>query len=170
MVMIYSLILAAIIILERLFEIRLAARNRRIVAARGAREYGSKHYPLFILLHTGWLVGWLYEGFLYGSLSDLWYVWLILFLLAEFLRYWCIFSLGPFWNTRILIVPGERRVSRGPYRFMTHPNYFAVAVVLLTVPLIFGAIYTAIVATVLNVALLLGLRIPEEERALKELR
>ncbi|MGI6091501.1 MAG: isoprenylcysteine carboxyl methyltransferase family protein [Negativicutes bacterium] len=169
MVVTCSLILVAVIIIERIFEIRLAARNRRIVSAMGAKEYGRKHYPLMVLLHTGWLFGWLSEALLYNRLSEVWYVWLALFLLAEILRYWCILSLGQFWNTRIFVVPGTRLVQRGPYRFMTHPNYLAVSVVLLSVPLIFSAYITAIAATILNAALLLCIRIPAEERALKSI-
>lgn len=82
------------------------------------------------------------------------------------MRYWAIVSLGRYWNTRILIVPGGRRVRTGPYRILRHPNYLAVAVELAAVPLIFRAWRTAIIAGLLNAALLLGLRIPAEEAAL----
>ncbi|MDD4600346.1 MAG: hypothetical protein PHQ46_04710, partial [Negativicutes bacterium] len=104
MVMTYSLILAVLIMVERFFEINLAARNQKKIVAMGAIEFGRNHYFLFFVLHSGWLLGWLYETLLYGSLSDLWFVWLTVFLMAEVLRYSCIISLGRFWNTRIFIV------------------------------------------------------------------
>lgn len=170
MVTIYSFVLATIIVIERIFELMLAARNREKVLAMGAKEFGHNHYPLFIILHASWLVSWLCEVNLYGTLGNCWYLWAIIFLLAEVLRYWCIFSLGYFWNTRIFIVPGERLVRRGPYRFIPHPNYLAVALVLLSVPLIFGAWMTSVIFTILNAALLLGVRIPVEEQALKHLK
>lgn len=93
---------------------------------------------------------------------------LALFLLVQPLRYWAIFSLGPFWNTKILIVPGARIVGRGPYRYVSHPNYVVVVVEILMFPLIFGAWVTALVFTLLN-AVVLYIRIREENRALREL-
>ena len=158
---------ALFIIIQRLIELRLAERNRRWALRQGAREYGASHYPLFFVLHPGWLIGWVGEALATGSrLSRWWPLWLGLFAAAQGLRYWAIVSLGRYWNTRILIVPGGRRVRTGPYRILRHPNYLAVAVELAAVPLIFRAWRTAIIASLLNAALLLGLRIPSEEAAL----
>jgi methyltransferase len=91
-----------------------------------------------------------------------------LFLLVQPLRYWAILSLGENWNTRILVVPGANLVRRGPYRYLSHPNYVVVVVEILAFPLTFGAWITALVFTVLNAAVL-SLRIREENRALAEL-
>jgi methyltransferase len=162
------LLLAGLIMIQRLLELRLAARNRAWALAAGAQEVGAGHYPLFFLLHTSWLVGWVVEAMLRGpALGQNWYFWLGLFGASQGLRYWCIASLGRFWNTRILIIPGAKAVRRGPYRFLAHPNYLAVAFELLSVPLIFGAWLAALVATILNAVLLLGVRIPAEEKALQ---
>lgn len=160
--------LAALIIIQRLLELRLAARNRATALAAGAQEFGATHYPLFFVLHSGWLVGWIVEARRRGSkLSQFWAGWLALFGAAQGLRYWCIASLGRAWNTRILVIPDAAPVRRGPYRFLAHPNYVAVALELLSVPLIFGAWVSALIATALNAALLLGVRIPAEEKALQ---
>lgn len=153
---------------QRLLELRLARRNLAWALKRGAQEYGREHYPLFFLLHVGWMLGWCFEGSSRGGLSPLWGLWLAAFILAQLLRYWAIASLGPYWNTRILVIPGAERVRKGPYRFLPHPNYLAVALELLSLPLVFGAWVSALVATVLNAGLLLGIRIPAEERALRE--
>jgi methyltransferase len=88
------------------------------------------------------------------------------FAAAQLLRYWAITTLGPRWNTRILIIPGLAPVRHGPYRYLRHPNYVAVALELLAIPLIFNAWLTALIATLLNAALLLLIRIPAEEKAL----
>lgn len=159
--------MAGIIVSQRLLELLLANRNRVWVLQRGGREYGARHYPLFFLLHTAWLVGWVTEGYLNNSLAFFWPGWLSLFLLAQMIRYWCIVSLGRYWNTRILVITGEQLVRCGPYRFLKHPNYLAVALELAAVPLIFGAVFTAAIVTGANAALLLLIRIPAEERALK---
>jgi methyltransferase len=160
--------LLGLIILQRLLELRLAARNRAGALAAGAREVGAGHYPLFFLLHTSWLVGWTGEALARGPhLSRGWSLWLALFGLAQALRYWAITSLGQRWNTRILVIPVALPVRRGPYRWLDHPNYLAVALELATVPLLFGAWLTALVASVLNALLLLGIRIPAEEKALQ---
>lgn len=158
---------ALFIIIQRLLELRVAEGNRLWALRQGAREYGANHYPLFFILHPGWLIGWVGEALATGSaVSRRWPVWFGLFMAAQGLRYWAITSLGRYWNTRILIVPGARRVRTGPYRFLRHPNYLAVAVELAAVPLIFGAWRTAIIASLLNALLLLGLRIPAEEATL----
>ncbi len=156
----------AFVALQRLFELRLARANLHWALSQGAKEYGREHYPLFFFLHIGWMLGWLVEGLARNQLSPIWGFWLAVFLLAQGLRYWAIRSLGRYWNTRILIVPGAKRVTTGPYRYMPHPNYVAVALEILSLPLIFNAWMTALTASVLNAALLLAIRIPAEERAL----
>lgn len=158
----------AFVALQRLLELRLARNNLKWALSQGAKEYGREHYPLFFLLHVGWMLGWLVEGLTRNQPSSIWWLWLAVFVLAQGLRYWAISSLGRYWNTRILIVPGAKKISSGPYRFLSHPNYLAVALELLSLPLMFNAWITAIIATVLNAILLLGIRIPAEERALQE--
>jgi methyltransferase len=155
-----------LVALQRLLELRLSRRNERLLRARGAVERGQRHYPLIVALHSLWLLSTLVEGTLRGP--ALWPIPLAIFLLVQPLRYWAIFSLDEHWNTRILVVPGAHLVRRGPYRYLRHPNYFVVVVEILTFPLIFGAWITALVFSVLN-AVLLSVRIREENRALAEL-
>ena len=160
-------LMAAIIIGQRLGELLLAQRNRRQALACGAQEYGVSHYWLFFILHSAWLAGWVLEGRAAGALSAVWPVWLSLFICAQLLRYWCMFSLGRCWNTRILVIPGQPYVRRGPYRYLRHPNYLAVIIELAAVPLLFGAVWTAAAATLCNGVLLFFIRIPAEEKALQ---
>jgi methyltransferase len=123
---------------------------------------------LIVLLHVVWIAALAIEGFARGAqLSALWQIWLSIFVIAQFGRYWAISSLGLYWNTRILIVPGAELVRRGPYKFLSHPNYVVVALELFSAPMVFGATITAVVFSVLNAALLLLVRIPAEERALE---
>ena len=155
--------------IQRLLELALSRRHERLLRARGAFERGRGHYPLMVALHALWLLSTLIEGLLRGpGLPALWPIPAALFLLAQPLRYWAILSLGDYWNTRILVVPGAKLVARGPYRYLRHPNYVVVAVEVATFPLIFGAWVTALVFSVLNAALLF-VRIREENRALAEL-
>ena len=164
------LILAvAAISVQRLLELVLARRNERKARARGAVERGQRHYPLIVGLHSLWIAATLVEGIVRGpEPPSLWPVALALFLLVQPLRYWAILSLGPFWNTKILVVPGAKPLAQGPYRYVSHPNYVVVVVEILTFPLIFGAWLTAVVFTALNAAVLC-VRIREENRALREL-
>ena len=132
-------------------------------------ERGRGHYPAMVGIHALWLASTLVEGLVRGpELPAWWPVPLVLFLLVQPLRYWAIFSLGPFWNTKILVVPGASPVAGGPYRFLKHPNYVVVVTEVLTFPLIFGLWITAVVFSLLNAALLF-VRIREEERALEDL-
>jgi methyltransferase len=154
---------------QRLLELRLSRRHERILRARGAVERGGGHYPLMVGLHVMWLLSTLVEGILRGpGLPAYWPIPLALFLLVQPLRYWAIFSLGEYWNTRVLVVSGTRLVRRGPYRYLRHPNYVVVFVEIATFPLIFGAWVTALIFSILNAALLY-VRIREENRALAEL-
>lgn len=158
----------AVVVIQRLLELRLARRNLQWALQQGGREHNAAHYPLFFVLHIGWLLGWVVEGLLRQAPTD--WGWLAVFAGAQALRYWAIITLGPLWNTRIVIVPGAQRVRRGPFRWISHPNYLAVGLELLALPLAFGAWITALLATALNLALLLGIRIPAEERALRQYR
>ncbi len=155
--------------LQRLLELRLSRRHERLLRERGAVERGRGHYPPLVAMHALWLLSTLVEGLLRGpDVPALWPVPMTLFLLAQLLRYWAILSLGDYWNTRVLIVPGTTLVRRGPYRYLRHPNYVVVAVEITTLPLIFGAWVTALVFSALNAALLY-VRIKTENRALAEL-
>ncbi len=160
--------LFGVLVVQRILELRLAKRNEAWARGQGAREFGAGHYPLFFVLHGGWLVGWMLEmSWGAPSLAAWWWVWVGLFAAAGGLRYWAIATLGRRWNTRVLVLPGLAPIAEGPYRWVGHPNYVAVAIELVAVPLAVGAPWTAGVATALNAALLLGVRVPCEVRALR---
>jgi methyltransferase len=156
----------AFLLVQRAAELVLAERNRRWVLSRGGREFDSWHYPLIVGMHILFYISLLLEWWI-GSraLSTLWPLWLALLVVAQLARVWVITSLGRFWNTRIIVLPGFEPVRTGPYRFVRHPNYLVVVVEILIVPLMFRAWVTAAVFTLLNLTLL-GLRIREEEAAL----
>lgn len=152
---------------ERLLELAVAKRNLAWSLARGGRESGFSHYPFMVALHTGLLAGCLLEVWLGHRPFTGWLGWpmLAVVLAAQGLRWWCIRTLGPQWNTRIIVVPGLSRVSAGPYRFLPHPNYLAVITEGFALPLVHDAWLTAAVFTVLNAGLL-AIRIPAENAAL----
>lgn len=135
--------------------------------AKGAYEVGATHYPFMILLHISFFVCLLIEVIYIKSFATLNYNLLIVFLLLQLLRVWCLVSLGPFWNTKIIILPGAEVVVKGPYSFMRHPNYLVVCLEIAVLPLMFQAYVTAICFTILNV-IILSIRISIEEKALKE--
>lgn len=157
---------------ERIVELIVSTRNAAEAMAQGGVEYGQKHFPWMVGLHTGLLLACIAEVVLLGRpfLPVLGWPMLALAIACQAGRYWVIHSLGHQWNTRVIVVPGwQRVVARGPYRYLTHPNYVIVAVEGIALPLVHTAWITAIVFTVLNAVLLLGFRIPTEDRALREL-
>jgi methyltransferase len=157
------------LILQRLGEVRIASSNEKKLRSKGAVEAGQGHYKWMVLMHASFFVVLFIEVLVLGANPPSW--WLIpfvLFLLAQVIRVWAISSLGMYWNTKILLLPGATVVAKGPYRFIRHPNYTVVTVELFVIPLIFGAFYTAILFTLLNI-LMLRVRIPAEEKALMEL-
>ncbi|AKU91395.1 isoprenylcysteine carboxyl methyltransferase family protein [Vulgatibacter incomptus] len=166
MVKLYLLLLA-LLVAERIFEIRLSRRNARQARERGAVEAGAAHYPAVVALHTLFLVSCLVEPVM--LLRRPWPVASVIALgivvAAQALRYWAVFTLGERWNVRILVIPGAQPVTSGPYRFVRHPNYVAVALEIAFFPLITGAWITAVLFSLANFALL-RVRIREEEAAL----
>lgn len=161
-------LLVALTAVERLAELVVSARNARWSFARGGVESGLGHFPPMVALHTGLLLACVLEVHLADRPFLPWLGWpaLALVVASQVLRWWCIATLGPRWNTRVIVVPGLPLVRRGPYRWLSHPNYVAVVVEGLALPLVHTAWVTALAFTVLNAVLLLGYRIPAEERAL----
>lgn len=171
-----SVVLYVIFILltggERIVELVISKRNAAAAMARGGKEYGLRHFPFMVVLHTGLLLACIAEAVFAARPFIPWLGWpmLVIALLCQVGRYSVISSLGPQWNTRVIVVPGAGRVTaRGLYRFLRHPNYVIVAIEGVALPLVHTAWVTAIAFTVLNAVLLLGFRIPTEDRALREL-
>ncbi|WBB61884.1 isoprenylcysteine carboxyl methyltransferase family protein [Streptomyces sp. WMMC500] len=156
--------------LERVAELAVSQRNAAWSIARGGVESGRGHYPFMVVLHTGLLAGALVEVWVRRPDTAPVLAWAMLVLVAasQALRWWCIATLGRQWNTRVIVVPGSPRVTRGPYRWLSHPNYVAVAVEGLALPLVHSAWITAVVFTVLN-GFLLATRMRSEDAALARL-
>lgn len=155
---------------ERLAEVRTSLRNAAWSFARGGVEYGQGHYPAMVALHTGFLFACAAEVVLLQRAFVPWLGWpmLVTALGCQAMRAWILHTLGPRWNTRVIIVPGLPRVTAGPYRWLNHPNYVVVAAEGIALPMIHTAWITAAVFTVLN-ALLLRTRLAVEDAALRTL-
>lgn len=160
-----------VIIVQRIGELVIAKRNEQVMKKRGGIEVGEEHYFLFIVLHVSFFISLLIEtyvreaGFATILAGLLWG----LFLFTQLLRIWSIKSLGNYWNTKIIIIPHEERITTGPYKFLNHPNYLIVGVELFVIPLMVQAYYTALLFPLLHI-LLMFIRIPAENRALSRLR
>jgi methyltransferase len=154
-------IILALVTLQRLAELVIARRNTRALLASGAYEASPGHYPLIVATHASWLAAlwWLAPG---KPVS-----WLLIgvFILLQLGRLWVLATLGRRWTTRIIVVPGERLVARGPFRLVRHPNYLVVAGEIAVLPLAFGLWQVALLFSLLNAAVL-AIRIRAEERAL----
>lgn len=151
-----------VVALFRLVELAWARRNTARLLAEGAVEYGARQYPFFVALHASWLASLLV--FVPGDVAPDWPL-LGVFGLLQVGRLWVILSLGRFWTTRVITLPGAALVARGPYRWLRHPNYVVVVAELAVLPLAFGAWQLALIFTLLN-AFLLAWRIRVEEAAL----
>ena len=146
---------------QRLIELPVARANTARLLANGGREVEPGHYPFIVALHAAWLASlWV---FALGRPINL--AFLALFGLIELARVWVLRSLGNRWTTRIITVPGEQLVARGPYKFVSHPNYLVVIAELAVLPLVFGLWQIALIFTALNAAAL-TIRIRAENEAL----
>lgn len=154
-------LIMALVTLQRLGEVAIAASNTRHLRSLGAIEIGSAHYPAMVALHASWLAAlWLSVGgcavnpLLLGA-----------FILLQALRVWVLTTLGRRWTTRIIVLPGAPLVTNGPFRFLRHPNYCVVVGEIAMLPLVFGLTWIAVVFTLLNAAML-WVRIGAEVHAL----
>ena len=163
--------LLALVVSERMAELVLSKRHADSMFRRGGVEYGRGHYPPMVALHTLFLIGCAVEPYLAARpfLPWLGFPMLALALGAQVLRWWAIDTLGEHWNTRVIVLPQGQRIRGGPYRYFAHPNYVAVIVEGLALPLIHSAWVTAAVFSLLN-ALLLEVRIRTENAALATMR
>jgi methyltransferase len=163
--MYYLLILAVGI--ERVAELVVSSRNAAWSFAQGGKEFGRPHYSVMVAIHTALLVGCVVEPWALHRPFIGWLGWpmLAVVALSQALRWWCITSLGPRWNTRVIVLPEAPLVKRGPYRWLHHPNYVAVVAEGFALPLVHTAWLTAASFTIAN-AILLRVRIRIENSAL----
>jgi methyltransferase len=154
-------ILLAYLTVQRLAELWWAKQNEARLMALSGIEYGRSHLPLMILFHAAWMAGlWLLA---YDRPVDP--VILALFVVLQMGRFWVLATLGRRWTIRIIVVPGERLVARGPYRLLRHPNYAVVTGEIAVVPLALGLPAYALIFSVLNAGML-AIRITAENAAL----
>jgi len=160
-------LLIALTGIERLVELVVGKRNLAWSLAKGGVEYGQGHWPWMVTLHTGFLGACVLEVALLETTFNPVVGGLALgtAIACQGLRWWCIRTLGHHWNPRVLVVPGAPRVSSGPYRWFPHPNYVAVVLEGIALPMVHGAWRTALAFTLLN-AWLLHIRITCENEAL----
>lgn len=155
-------VVIAVVALQRIGELIYAERNTRRLRKRGAFEVAAWQHPLFVALHASWLLSLIV--FIPAAQVPNWWL-LCAFFGLQFARLWVLASLGPYWTTRIMTLPGAPLVRRGPYRFMKHPNYAIVALEIALLPLAFGAWVIAVIFTIANAGLT-TIRIGSEDDAL----
>ncbi|MEO7504323.1 MAG: isoprenylcysteine carboxylmethyltransferase family protein [Sphingomicrobium sp.] len=156
-----SIAILAFVTLQRVAELPIARANTKRLLAAGGHEVAPLHYPLIVGLHAAWLgaLWWLAPG------RPINLAMLILFAVLEAGRVWVLRTLGDRWTTRIIVLPGEALVARGPYRFVDHPNYLVVIGEIAVLPLVFGLWRVAVIFTLLNLAII-AVRIRAENQAL----
>jgi methyltransferase len=154
---IFFLVLVGVVGACRLIEMRLSRRHQRAMASDGAAPLPERVFPAMVALHTGILAAAVIEVLLLGRpfIAALAIPAAVLVVLANALRFWVIATLGVQWNVRVVAsTPALGVVTRGPYRFVRHPNYVAVFVELAALPLVHGAYLTAIAGALLHAAVL----------------
>jgi methyltransferase len=162
-----SWVLFIAVVLQRLLELPIARRNTRALMAAGGVETGAAHYPLLIGVHVLWLVA--LAIWIARFDAPLHLGWACVYLALQPLRVWVMLSLGRFWTTRIITVPGAPLVRSGPYRLLRHPNYAIVIAEVIVLPLAVGAWPVAAIFAVLNGAAL-AVRLRAEDAALQACR
>lgn len=164
--MMYMLLWIAVII-QRLTEVMIAKRNEMWMKNRGGIVIHELLYKWIVTAHVLFLISLFFESYVrHQHSAPIPVIYLIFFLVLQGVRIWCLRSLGRYWNTKIVVLPGARLKKVGPYRFFKHPNYFVVGLEFIVLSLVFHAFLTAVLFPVIH-AILMYVRIPEEEKALK---
>ncbi|WP_108671181.1 isoprenylcysteine carboxyl methyltransferase family protein [Peribacillus acanthi] len=157
------------ILLQRAIELGIAKSNEKWMKKNGGVEFGQTHYIWMIAMHTLFFISLFMEVTLFHkSPSRIWLLLLIVFILAQIIRVWALYSLGRYWNTKIIVIPNANIVKKGPYRYLRHPNYLIVALEIAVVSLLFNAVFTFVLFSFANAVMML-VRIPMEEQALRTL-
>lgn len=141
------------LILQRLSELYISSRNEKWLLQNGAIQYGQSHYPYMVAMHTLFIISIIAEYYLRGGMPISWIL-LTAFLLVLSFKFWALSSLGKYWNTKIYRIPDVYPVRKGPYKIFKHPNYMEVVCEIAIIPLVFHLYYTAIIFSLLNVAML----------------
>ena len=146
----------------RLVELAYSRRNLRHAGETTEGSASRATFPLIVLVHAAAILG----TALWGGKARL--PWLSVLLAVQPLRLWVLLTLRDRWNARGSVAAGLRIATDGPYAHVRHPNYAVVIVELLSLPMAFGLSRLALATTLTN-ALLLALRIRDEERLLAQL-
>ncbi|MFZ0694198.1 MAG: isoprenylcysteine carboxylmethyltransferase family protein [Alphaproteobacteria bacterium] len=157
------IVVVGFFVLQRLAELVYSRRNLQRLVAQGAMVIDEPVYAWIIAVHAGWLAA---MAFLIPAEAFIHFRFLFLYLALLAVRIWVMASLGRYWCTRIVTLPGAPLVKRGPYRFIRHPNYVVVVAEIAVAPLIMGAWKIAVVFSILN-AVALWFRIRTEDKVLE---
>ncbi len=162
--MVFILFISFVILL-RIGELLLSKKNEKWLLKNGAVEYGKKHYPLIVVMHSLFFISIIIEYSWKQTPTFSLLILLFYFVILAF-KVWIISSLGKFWNTKIYRIKNFPLIKDGPYKYLKHPNYIVVVAEIVTIPLVFNLYYTAVIFSLLN-AIILTLRIKEENVALQ---
>lgn len=159
------------IICQRVVELVIAKKNEVWMLAQGGIERGAEHHKWFVVVHVLFFISIVMECLIRNNpVESINYLLFTIFIITQLARVWCIASLGKFWNTKVIILPGSSLKTSGPYSYVKHPNYLIVGIELFVIPLLMGAPLTAIIFPFLHIFLLIQWRLPVEEEALAYIR
>jgi len=159
------IVFISFVILLRIGELLLSKSNEKWLLKHGAVEYGNKHYPFMVTLHTSFILSLILDYSTQQTPSYSLFFIIFYFLIIAF-KTWVILSLGKFWNIKIYRITGFPLIKKGPYNYFKHPNYLVVMAEIAVIPLAFHLYYTAVIFTLLN-SIMLFIRIKEENKALQ---
>jgi methyltransferase len=157
-------LILGLVTLQRAAELFVSSNNTSRLMARGAVEIAPRHYSLIVAVHAAWLIS---LG-VFGRDQPVNTIGQLFYLILQGLRFWVMWTLGPRWTTRIIVLKGLPLVSTGPYRLLSHPNYAVVVGEIAVLPLALGLPLLATIFTILNAAVL-AIRIRAENLALAAL-
>lgn len=151
----------------RILELRISKRHQQRMVEQGASKVREPHFRWIVVVHTGVLVGAAGEVVFLRRPFIPWLAGIMfaLFLASNAIRLWVIRALGVRWSVQVMDAKRLGVITTGPFRYVRHPNYAAVILEMISLPLIHTAWITAL-ATSAAYSFALTKRIVAEEQVL----
>jgi methyltransferase len=99
------------------------------------------------------------------QINTFFYFVIFILIFAQTLRWIAIYTLGKYWSIDVYEMNKHELITKGPYAYFRHPNYFAVVLEFFFLPLLLNCHLTLLVGSLFNL-LILKRRIKMEEDAL----
>lgn len=161
----------SVFFLLRLVSLFISIKNEKKIIQYGGIQYGKFNSILLTLIHIIFYFSCLYEAFYNGNvyLDRISYIGIIFLCFAYFILFYVIYELGNIWTLKIYILKDHKINNSFLFRYVRHPNYFLNIIPELLGMVLLCRAYKTFLILMPIYLIILGIRIYQEEKAMKDL-